>query len=82
MDILKYIVEEALIVIPVLWVIGKLLKEIPKIQNWLIPWILLVIGVLATMGIMGFTVESAIQGVLVAGASVFGHQLLKQTQNR
>ncbi len=82
MDILKYIVEEALIVIPVLWVIGKLLKEIPKIQNWLIPWVLLVIGVLATMGIMGFTVESAIQGVLVAGASVFGHQLLKQTQNR
>ena len=82
MDILKYIVEEALIVIPVLWVIGKLLKEIPKIQNWLIPWILLVIGVLATMGIMGFTVESAIQGVLVAGASVFGHQLLKQTHNR
>lgn len=82
MDILKYIVEEALIVIPVLWVIGKLLKDIPKIQNWLIPWILLVIGVVATMGIMGFTIESAIQGVLVAGASVFGHQLLKQTQNR
>lgn len=82
MDILKYIVEEALIVIPVLWVIGKLLKEIPRIQNWLIPWVLLVVGVLATMGIMGFTIESAIQGVLVAGASVFGHQLLKQTQNR
>jgi hypothetical protein len=82
LDILKYIVEEALIVIPVLWVIGKLLKDTPKIQNWLIPWVLLVIGVLATMGIMGFTIESAIQGVLVAGASVFGHQLLKQTQNR
>lgn len=82
MDILKYIVEEALIVIPVLWVIGKLLKDIPRIQNWLIPWVLLVVGVLATMGIMGFTIESAIQGVLVAGASVFGHQLLKQTQNR
>jgi hypothetical protein len=82
LDILKYIVEEALIVIPVLWVIGKLLKEIPRIQNWLIPWVLLVVGVLATMGIMGFTIESAIQGVLVAGASVFGHQLLKQTQNR
>ena len=45
-------------------------------------WVLLVVGVLATMGIMGFTIESAIQGVLVAGASVFGHQLLKQTQNR
>jgi len=82
LDILKYIVEEALIVIPVLWVIGKLLKDIPSIQNWLIPWVLLVVGVLATMGIMGFTIESAIQGVLVAGASVFGHQLLKQTQNR
>lgn len=82
MDIINYIVEEALIVIPVLWVIGKLLKDIPSIQNWLIPWVLLVVGVLATMGIMGFTIESAIQGVLVAGASVFGHQLLKQTQNR
>jgi hypothetical protein len=82
MEVLEYIISEALIIIPVLWILGSFLKKTPKIGDWMIPWVLLAVGILAALGIIGFTVDAAIQGVLVAGAAVLGHQLLKQTQNR
>jgi hypothetical protein len=34
------------------------------------------------MAIAGWTVEGAIQGVLVTGAAVYGNQLWKQTSQR
>ena len=82
MEILEYIISEALIIIPVLWILGSFLKRTPKVQDWIIPWVLLLAGVVLAIGIIGFTVDAAVQGVLVAGAAVLGHQLLKQTTNR
>jgi len=81
-EILSYISSEALIVVPVLLVLGKMLKETSKIKNWFIPYILLVIGTGATVAIMGVSVDAFIQGVLVSGASVFSDQLVKQATNR
>ena len=82
MEILEYIINEALIIIPVLWILGTFLKKTPEIADWTIPWILLVVGILIAVGIIGFNVDAVVQGVLVAGAAVLGHQLLKQTTNR
>lgn len=82
MEILEYIINEALIIIPVLWILGTFLKKTPEIADWTIPWILLVVGILIAVGVIGFTIDAAIQGVLVTGAAVLGHQLLKQTSNR
>jgi hypothetical protein len=79
MDVMKYIVEEALIIIPVLWIIGLFLKNTPGVPDWTIIWILLVLGVVITIALLGVTPQAIIQGVLVAGAAVLGHQLLKQT---
>lgn len=82
MEIIEYIINEALIIVPVLWILGNFLKRTPKVQDWIIPWVLLAVGILAALGIIGFTVNAAIQGVLVAGAAVLGHQLVKQTTER
>jgi hypothetical protein len=82
MEILEYIINEALIIIPVLWILGSFLKKTPRVQDWTIPWVLLVAGMLFAIGIIGFNVDAVVQGVLVAGAAVLGHQLLKQTTNR
>ncbi|RDI45886.1 phage holin family protein [Falsibacillus pallidus] len=79
MNVFHYIMDEALILIPVLMVIGKIIKNTPKIKNWVIPYILLVLGVVFAGLIMGFSMDSFFQGVLVAGTSVFGHQIVKQT---
>ncbi|MGI6162033.1 MAG: phage holin family protein [Christensenellales bacterium] len=79
MDVIDYIIQEALIIIPVLSVLGVFLKSTPKIPDWLIPWILLVVSIVAAQFIIGFGAEAFVQGVLCAGASVLGHQLVKQT---
>jgi hypothetical protein len=81
-EILEYIINEALIIIPVLWILGSFLKRTPKVQDWIIPWVLLLVGVILAVGIIGLTVDAAVQGILVAGAAVLGHQLLKQTTER
>ena len=78
----EYIVEQALIVIPVLLILGTFIKGTPNIKDWLIPYILLALGVVFTVALTGFNVDSIIQGVLVSGAAVFGNQLYKQAKNK
>ena len=78
MEIINYIMDNALIVIPALWIIGKVIKEIPNIPNWIIPFALLIVGVPASMALVGWTVDGAIQGILVTGVAVYGNQIIKQ----
>lgn len=78
----EYLVQEALIVIPVLLILGKMIKETPKVKDWLIPYVLLGLGIVFTVGLMGISVDSILQGVLVSGAAVFGHELYKQAKER
>ena len=44
MDVMGYIVQEGLIIVPALLIIGMMIKQIPKIPNWTIPLVLLVTG--------------------------------------
>ena len=78
MDVLTYITENAYILIPALWIIGRILKGINKIPDKWIPRILLPFGVIGAMALGGWTFESAIQGVLITGTAVYGNQIVKQ----
>lgn len=78
----EYIVQQALIVIPVLLILGKIIKETPSVKDWLIPYILLGLGIVASVALMGFNADAIIQGILVSGAAVFGHQLFVQGKHR
>ena len=78
MDFLSYITENALILIPVLVVIGQIIKNIQLIDNKWIPLILLPLGVVGAMALGGWTVDAAIQGVLVTGAAVYSIQIVMQ----
>ena len=77
MDFMNFILDQALILIPVLYLIGSFLK-ISNVDDKYIPLTLLVISVILAMLMIGFTVDGFIQGVLVAGAAVFTNQLVKQ----
>lgn len=78
MEILTYITENALILIPVLIIIGQIIKNIQFIADKYIPLILLPFGILGAMALGSWTVESAVQGILVTGAAVYGNQIYKQ----
>ena len=78
MEMLNYITENALVLIPVLLIIGQILKNIQKIPDKWIPVILLPLGIVGSIALGGWTVDGAIQGVLVTGAAVYGNQIVKQ----
>ena len=79
MEFMEYITENALILIPVLYVIGMFLKALEFIKDKYIPCILLVIGIVFSIALIGLNVNAVIQGILVAGATVLGNQLIKAT---
>lgn len=78
MNILEYISEHALILIPALLILGKIIKEINAIPNKLIPLILLPFGIAGAIALGEFSAESVIQGILITGAAVYGNQIYKQ----
>jgi len=76
----EYLLQEALIVIPVLLILGKIIKETNLIKDKYIPVTLLFVGIAFAVALIGFNVDAVIQGILVAGAAVFGHELYKQSK--
>ena len=81
MEMLKdYILDNALILIPAIYVIGAILKGTELVKDKYIPVILLPIGIVLAMLLVGFTVNGFIQGVLVTGVAVYANQLVKQVQ--
>jgi hypothetical protein len=81
-DLIEFVQEQIIVLVPVLYVIGAMLKNTPKMPDWLIPWALLIVGILLAVLIMGDPLQGVIQGILVAGATVMAHQLIKQTGER
>lgn len=83
MDFTSYLIDKMLILVPVLYIIGMMIKSTPKVKDWLIPWIILGLGLIGAVAI-GLSagipvVDAVIQGVLVAGVTVFTNQLVTQT---
>lgn len=64
--------------IPVLNIIGLIIKKTEKIPDKYIPLILLGFGIIGAVAVMGINAPAVIQGVLVCGAAVFGNQVVKQ----
>lgn len=78
MDYQSLLNESSLLLLPALYIIGMIIKGIEKIPDKFIPIILLPFGVVGSMALQGLTVQSAIQGVLVTGTTVYANQLIKQ----
>ena len=75
---IEFITENALLLIPVLNIIGAIIKNTEKIPDKYIPVILLLFGVIGAVAILGVSPESILQGVLVTGSAVYGNQIVKQ----
>jgi len=81
---------ELLVLIPVLNIIGAMAKS-KGVKSANIPVILGVVGVLLSVAyvfaffggesVLRGVVTGVVQGVLVAGAAVYGHQVFKQIKN-
>lgn len=82
----NYIKPELLVLVPVLYAIGAMIKKSELIKNKYIPLTLGALGValamiyvIANEGCNLLGVFTAItQGVLIAGVTVYGNQVIKQ----
>jgi len=92
MDLNNYIMPELLVGVPLLIIIGKIIKDTQRIKNRYIPLILGIIGIVFATAwtfimscdpniphaiMVGFT-----QGVLIAGMAVYGNQIFKQIKTK
>ena len=86
----EFISPELLVLIPVLYILGAGIKKTTLISDKFIPIILGVAGIILSclyvLGNNGISVEAIFtaitQGILVAGASVYVNQLIKQTAGK
>ncbi|MDF2800208.1 MAG: hypothetical protein K0S61_111 [Anaerocolumna sp.] len=79
MDLSQFLDPRLLILIPVMWAIGNVIKQNSIIPNWLIPLILLTFAVAFCVGVMGLSIDSIIQAFVLWGMTISGNQLYKQT---
>ncbi|WP_141432383.1 phage holin family protein [Bacillus sp. 03113] len=79
MNLIQYLDENYLVLVPALWVIGIALKQTPKIPDWSIIWILLFLSITTGTYIYGFSFRGILNGIVAAGVSVLGHQVVKQS---
>lgn len=85
-NIQDYIRPELLVLIPVLYIVGMILKNTEKVNDKFIPCILGALGIVLSaiycIAMDGFTMmvsfTSVTQGILVTGAAVFVNQLFVQ----
>lgn len=77
-NLMKYVSDGLVVMIPVLYILGVLLKK-SRIKDEIIPWVLLLVASILCSIIGKDVVQGIIQGVLVTGVCVLGSQLYIQT---
>ena len=88
LNLLEYVTQEILPLSAALFVIGLFLKKTPRVPDWTIVWVILVLGIVGAVALLWWElgtvpiVQAVIQGVLAAGVPVLVYQLIKQTNKR
>ena len=91
MELMEFLRPELAVLVPVLYVLGVVLKKSP-LQDWLIPFVLCVAGgvlsflYLVSLGVdspadwLSLTFSAITQGVICAACSVYAKNLIKQAK--
>jgi hypothetical protein len=82
MDFTQYITQNALVLIPALYILGMIIKNTDKVDDRYIPVVLLIAGIVGAIGIMGVSVDAVVQGILVTGSTVYTNQIIKQSSKK
>ena len=86
----EYIDPALIVLVPLLWGIGAWLKDIPKIQNWTIPFYLMLVSVVLATSYMGITQPAdpiaywmgIVQGLVIAVVQGYSYNIVTQLKRR
>ncbi|SFU52637.1 Phage holin family Hol44, holin superfamily V [Clostridium sp. DSM 8431] len=82
-NIMSYINSDALVLIPVLCILGLIIKQTGFIKIKYIPVILLAFGIVLGVLVVSFDIQGVINGILVTGVSVYVDKFVcKQKDNK
>lgn len=70
------------LVLPALLILGYVLKQTPRFQNWMIVWVLFGVGILFGIVAIGPNLEGVVNGIIAAGMAIAAHQAWKQTTEK
>lgn len=75
MDILQYVLEEGLVMVPVLFILGEIIKNTTLLENRFIPAVLLLFSLIITPWLLGgYMATNIVQAILVTGAAVLTNE--------
>lgn len=78
MDIMQFLQENFYVVAVALWILGTFMRSTPKVPDWLIPYLLIFVSCVFGVAMYGLCANAFLQGVIAAGVSVLGANLIKQ----
>jgi len=93
-NMMEYIRPELLILVPCMWYLGSILKKNKKLENWAIPFIILIVSTLMSISwfilnleaagyVMGQAVWAGIcQGAIVAMVTDYTVNLTRQSTTK
>ncbi|MEN1985245.1 phage holin family protein [Paenibacillus hubeiensis] len=80
-DVIQGLIDgRLLIVLAACWVIGYVLKRTPRVPDWTIIFVVTAAAIVFAILVLGLSVESVVQGILVGAVAVYGNQLVKQVR--
>jgi hypothetical protein len=76
----QYIDKEILLFIPALWFISVILRNTPRVPDWSIPYILLMLAILGSVMVLVeiHIVARIVQGILAAAVAILGNVAAKE----
>jgi hypothetical protein len=74
----QFIDARLMIVVVACWTVGYMLKKTPKVPNWSIIYIVTLLSLSLAVGLLGWSSETVIQGLLSGAFAIYGHQFVKQ----
>ncbi|MGL4875192.1 MAG: phage holin family protein [Clostridium sp.] len=77
-NLMNFIPEQLLVLVVAIYVLGVFFKKIEKVNDTLIPILLMVFAVVFSLVLSGPSPEAFLQGVLCWGAAVGINQTYKQ----
>ena len=79
-SLLKYVVEEGLIMIVALYVLAEVIKRTELVDKRFLPVILMLVSALMTPLLMGgYNAYNIVQSLLVTGGAVLAYETKKET---
>jgi len=77
-----FINPESYVFIPVFYILLLFLRQTPRLEPWTHAWIITGISVISCFLYYGYTIQSFVEGVLVAGASILLKDLIHINLNK